>query len=89
MFPSSAANEPQALTEGVRVEQALELRGRPCVVCAWFTRPEPDVGLLRPQLVAAFAVDPDGVVYEDLDRDDIGRETLERLRTRAAELMEV
>jgi hypothetical protein len=57
------------------------------VVVAWFAAPDPEVGLLRPQLVGALAVDPDGEVYEQLERTE-ALEVVEMLRERAAQLLE-
>lgn len=89
MFPSRAANDPAGVPNSVRIEAALELRGRPCVLMAWFSRPEPEVGLPRPQLVGAIAVDVDGEIYDDLDHRDLVAAQVEALRERAARAMGV
>ena len=87
MYATPAANDPSGHHDQVCLEQTCLLRGRPCVVLTWFARPEPEVGLVRPQLVAALAVDPDGEVYEDLDRAEVGG-VIEQLRERAASILE-
>ena len=86
MLQEPAASSPPAFTQ-VRLEQSCLLRGRPFVVVAWFAQPEPEVGLVRPQLVAALAVDPDGEVYEELARTE-AQAVVEQLRDRAAQLLE-
>lgn len=86
-MPVSPEVEDLRPASQVRLEQSCLIRGRPCVVVAWFAAPEPEVGLVRPQLVGALAIDPDGEVYEELERTD-ARKVIEALRTRAAAFLE-
>lgn len=86
-MPASLAADKPPPFNNVRLEQSCLIRGRPCVVVAWFAAPEPEVGLVRPQLVGSLAIDPDGEVYEELERTD-AREVIEALRTRAAAYLE-
>lgn len=66
-----AANEPRYDQLGGRVEIPCELRGRPCALMAWFAPAEPEVGIMRPCLQVARAVDVDGEVYDDLTADEL------------------
>ena len=71
----------------MRVECCAEIRGRPCAVLAWFAPAEPEVGILRPTIVTALAVDPDGQVYEQLTKAEL-EPVMDRLVARAEQLQE-
>ena len=67
----TAANEPRFDQLGARVEIPSERRGRPWALRAWFAPAEPEVGIMRPALQVARAVDVDGEVYDDLTADEL------------------
>jgi hypothetical protein len=87
MHPESAANDSVARPMPLRVETTAEIRGRPCAVLAWFSRADHEVGILRPVLVTALAVDPDGEVHEGLTRAEL-EPLMARLVARAEQLQE-
>ena len=87
MHLEPAANDAAARPLPLRVETSAEIRGRPCAVIAWFSRADHEVGILRPVLVTALAVDPDGEVYESLTRAEL-EPLMGRLVARAEQLQE-
>lgn len=87
MYLESAANDARARPLPLRVETTAQIRGRPCAVMAWFSPADREVGILRPVLVTALAVDPDGEVFDDLTRAEL-EPILGRLVARAEQLQE-
>lgn len=83
--PAVSTGEQRPLP--LRSEITAEFRGRPCAVIAWFAPAEPAVGLLRPSLITALAIDPDGEVYEQLTKDELDP-IMARLQARAEQSQE-
>ena len=83
----TAANDAVVRPLRLRVETSAEVRGRPCAVIAWFSPADHEVGILRPVLVTALAVDTDGEVYDCLTRAEL-EPILGRLVARAEQLQE-
>jgi len=76
-------SEPPQPFPGVRVEFTTTLAGRPAVIVGWFAPPEPEVGILRPSLVASVSIDQDGI-YEAYRP---GSRMVEYMRARAEFLL--
>lgn len=87
MHLEPAANDTTASPMPLRVETCAPLRGRPCAVMAWFSPADREVGILRPVLVTALAVDPDGEVFDDLTRAEL-EPIMGRLVARAEQMQE-